>query len=102
MGKLSEGVTYKKRTIFYIAIKPEDSIKAARCQLNWRSWQVYGLKIRWQLEALAKKKANIYNFQNYATTVYTFQPSQSFDIDSQLASKEDLPWKGILHGFSPI
>lgn len=35
-------------------------------------------------------------------TVYTFQPSQSFDIDSQLASKKDLPWKGILRGFSPI
>lgn len=70
MGKLSslsasEGATYKKRTIFYIAIKVEDNIKAVQCQLNWCSWQVYGLKICWQLEASAKKKANIY----YATVL---------------------------------
>lgn len=62
MGKLSslsasEGATYKKRTIFYIAIKVEDNIKAVQCQLNWCSWQVYGLKICWQLQASAKKKS---------------------------------------------
>lgn len=101
-GKLSEGATYKKWTIFYLAIKPKDNTKTAQCQQNWCCWQVYGLKIYWQLETLAKKKANTYNFQNYATTVYTFSVFQGFGISSQWVSKEDLPWKGTLGGFFSV
>lgn len=94
MGKLSEGVTYKNRTIFYIAIKPEDSIKAARCQLNRRSWQVYGLKIRWQLEALAKKKQTYTTFKTMLRLSTRFSHLKALTLTRSWQVRRTCPGRG--------
>lgn len=68
-----------------------------QCQLNWCRWQVYALKICWQLEALAKKKANTHNFHNDAAPA-----SSKLWHQSTAGTEGGLSWKGILCGFPPI